>query len=147
VTSFASHWPSARPHLQHALLKLALVRVSVATGAGQILPVIDGGRFWFELCRLLVTVAARNRDVSIGEHKVGFLVTSQRERRGLVGFQIVAALASIEIRRSRELPSMLIAVAVGAVLEFDLEQCVFAPGNVALRALQPGMPTLQRIGR
>ena len=108
---------------------------------------IDRHRFGFELSGLFVTIAARNRDVSVGEREVGFFVTSQRERRGLVGFQIVAALASIEIRRSRELPSMLIAVAVGAVLEFDLEQCVFAPGNVALRALQPGMPTLQRIGR
>lgn len=147
MTSLATSWTSACSHLQHPLLELALVRVSVATGAGQILPMIDRGRFGLELRGFFVTIAARNREVSVGERKVSFFMSSQRERRWLVGFEIVAAVASVEIRRSRELPGMLVAVAVGAVLEFHFEHGVFTLGNVALRALQPGVPSLQRISR
>jgi len=68
-----------------------------------------------------VTVAAWNRDVSVGEHKVGVFMTSQRECRWLVAFEIVAAVASVEIRRSRELAIMLVAVAVSAALKLDFE--------------------------
>lgn len=118
----------------------------MATGAGEILPVIDHGWFWFELCGLFVAVTARNRDVPASEDEVGLFVAGQREGRGLVTFEVVALAASVEIRCRRKLPGMLIIVAVGAVLEFDFEESVFPLGNVTLRALQLGMSSLQRIG-
>jgi len=119
----------------------------MATGAGEILPVIDHGWFWLELRELFVAVTARNRDVPASQDEVCLFVASQCEGRGLVAFKIVALVASIEIRCRRELPGMLIAVAVGAALELDFEESVFPLGNVTLRTLQSGMSSLQRIGR
>lgn len=57
----------------------------------------------------------------------------------------MAILAAIEMRSSRELSDMLIAVAVGAVLKFHLVERRFASWEVTLRALQRGMLALQRI--
>ena len=121
VTSFATPRPAVSSQAQHAFLELIFVRVRMATGAGEILPAIDCGRLWRELRGLFMAVSARNREVSVGEHKVGFFMTGQGERRRLVAVKIVATLAGVEIRRSRELPGMLIAVAVGAAFEFDFE--------------------------
>lgn len=142
MTSFATDRASARSRLQHVLLELAFVRVSMATGAGEILPVIDHGRLWFELLRLFMAVTARNRDVPVSQNEVCLSVASQRERRWLVALEIVAAVASVEIGCSRELSGMLVAMTVGAALELDFEQSVFPLGDVALRTLQPGVPTL-----
>ncbi len=94
-----------------------------------------------------MAVTARNRDVPASQNEVRLSVASQCEGRGLVAFKIVALVASIEIRRCRELPGMLIIVAVGAVLELNFKQSLFALRNVALRALDPRMSSLQRIGR
>lgn len=146
MTSFTTDWRSAGSDLQHALLELASVWVSVATDAGEILPVINHSWFWCEFRGLFVTVTARNRDVPASQNEMRLFVASQRERRGLVPFKIVALVASVEIRRCCELSGMLVAVAVGAALELDFEQSVFALGNVTLRALQSGVPSLQRVG-
>lgn len=59
----------------------------------------------------------------------------------------MAALTGIEVRCCRELPGVLIAMAVGTVLELDLEQRFLALGDVALRALQLGVPCFQGIRR
>jgi len=147
VTGFATGWSSIRSHLQHAFLELALVRVSVATRAGEILPVIDRARSWFEFGGFLVAVGAWNRDVPARQNEVRLFVASQCERRWLIAFKVVAPVARIEIGRSRELAAVLVAVAIGATLESDFEQSIFALGDVTLRALQSGMPALQRIGR
>ena len=122
------------------------MRIGMATGAGQILPMISHGRLWFEFRRLFVTVTARNRDVPAGQDEVRLFVACQREGRGLVTLKIVALVASVEIRCRRELSGMLVVVAVGAALKFDFEQSIFALGNVALRTLDTRMASLQRIG-
>lgn len=96
---------------------------------------IDRAGFWLEFRGLLVAIAARNRNVPACQKEVGLLVASQRKRRWFISFKIVAAVASIEIGRSCELTAVLVAVAVSAALEIDFEQSVFAPGDVALRAL------------
>lgn len=111
------------------------MRISVATGAREILPVIDRAGFWLKFRGLLVAITAWNCDVPTGKNKVCLFVSSQSEGRWLVAFKIMAAVASIEIGRSCELTAVLVAVAVGAALEFDFEQSVFALGDVALRAL------------
>jgi len=119
----------------------------MATDARKILPVIDHGRSWLELRGLFVAVTAWDRDVPSSQDEMRLFVASQGEGRGLVTFKIVALVASVEIRCRRELPGMLIAVAVGAALELDFEQSIFALGNVALITLHPRMSSLQRIGR
>jgi len=66
VAGFATRGRTVGPHLQHPLLELAFVWIGVATGAVQILPVIDHRRFWLELRRLLVAIRAGNRQVAAG---------------------------------------------------------------------------------
>lgn len=75
------------------------------------------------------------------------LVPGQRKRRGLVSLQRVAALAVVEVWSRRELPLMLIFVAIGAALKLNLEERVFAFGNMTLGALDAEMLPFQRIGR
>ena len=57
----------------------------------------------------------------------------------------MAILAAIEMWRSGELPDMLIAVAVGAVLKFHLVKRPLASRKVTLRTLQRGMLAFERI--
>src|ERR1700676_2458583 len=83
--------------------------------------------------------------MSSSENEVRLFVAQQREGRRLVAFKTVAAVASVEVRRSGELPGVTVSVTVRATLKFDLEQCVLAFGNMALGALHPGMSALQRI--
>lgn len=129
----------------HSLLELPLMRILMATGAGQVLPVVNDRRFGREVRGFLVAIATWNGDVPVGEQEARFLVTRQRKRGWLVTLQIVAAVTSIEIWRGGKLTGMPIAVAIGAALEFDFEYRFLSPRNVALCALQPGMSALQRI--
>lgn len=66
------------------------------------------------------------------ERKMRFLVPGQRVGGGFVSQQIMAALAVIKVRRIRELPGVLIAVAIRAMLELHLEQSVLTLGDMAL---------------
>ena len=59
----------------------------------------------------------------------------QRKRGRLVTFEVVAAIASVEVRRSRKLPSVLVCVAFGAAIKLDLEERGFTLRNVALSTL------------
>jgi len=74
-------------------------------------------------------------------------VLGQCERRWFVSLQVVATLTTIEVWGRLKLSRMLVGVAVGAALELDLEQCVFALGDVAPRALDHGVAPFQGIGR
>lgn len=59
----------------------------------------------------------------------------------------MAAFTTVEVRRGGKLSGMAVGVAVGTALEPDLEECVFALGDVASRALHHRVPALQGIGR
>jgi len=93
-----------------------------------------------------MAVAARNRDVSTGKRKMSRLMFSQGKCGWLVPFQVVATVASVEIRRGGELSGMAIGVAVCASLELDLEQSVLAFWYMALSALETDVSSLQWIG-
>ena len=80
-----------------------------------------------------------------GEHEMRFLVLGQSEGRRLVSLEIVAAVASVEVRRRGKLLRVLVGVTICATLELTLNSVSLPFGNVALRALQPRMPTLQWI--
>lgn len=145
MTGLTSGGLSVGPRLQHSCLELALVWIGMATGAAQVLPVIDHAGVGLKVFRLFVAVTARNRYVSARKREMRFFVPGQRKRGRLVALEIVAAIAGVEIGGGRELRSVFITVAVGATLELDLEQRVLAFWNVALRALQSGVPALQGI--
>lgn len=117
----------------------------MANGTAQILPVIDDGRLGLKLRRFLMTIAARHGNMSAGEHEVCLFVPGERERGRLVTVKIVAPFARIEVRRCRKLSRVPISVAIGAALKLDLKQRVLPFWDVALCALEPGMPSLQRI--
>lgn len=97
------------------------MRIVVATRAIQILPVIDGRWLGLKLCRLLVAVGARGREVAAGQRKVRFLMSRQSKRRRLIGLESVAPVAGIEIGSGRKLSGVAIAVAISAAREFDFE--------------------------
>ena len=75
------------------------------------------------------------------------LVAGQRERRGFVPLQRVASLAGIEVRSPGELPIVLVFVAISATRKHNLEQCVFALGNMTLGAFDGEVFAFERIGR
>lgn len=133
--------------LQHALLELSLVRVGMTGGTGKIIPMIEDRRLGLDVRILFVAIAARYRDMASGQYEMSFLVPSQGEGRWLESLQVVATLTRVEVRRCNKLAGMLIAVAISAMLELDLEQRVFALGSVALIALHGGVLPLQRISR
>lgn len=104
----------------------------MATGAIQALPVVDHCRLGPKICRLLVAVETRNRDVPSSQYEVRLFVFGERKCGWRVSLKIVAAVASVEVRRGGELPGVTVAVAIGTALKLDLEQCVLALGNMAL---------------
>ncbi len=146
MAGFASRRRAIGAHLQHPFLELPFVRIGVTTRTIQTLPVIDHG-LRLEFFRFLVALRARHRHMAAREKEMGFFMFGQGEGGGLVAFQVVAATAGVEIRSSGELIRVPVAMAIGAALELDLEQRVFASGNVTLRAFQAGMAALQRICR
>ena len=73
------------------------------------------------------------------------LVFREREGRWLVRLHAMAAVARVEIRSRSKLLRVAIAMAIGAAIELHFENRVAAFRNVALRALQTRVTTLQRI--
>ena len=76
------------------------------------------------------------------------LVPGEGERGRGKSLQIVAGFATIGIRRSGKLRGVLVAMAIGAVLELDFIQRVFATKtlrNMTLCTLQRSMLPLQWI--
>ena len=145
VASFAPRHRTVGPRQLHALFELSLVRIVVATGAVQSLPVVNHCRLRLELRRFLVTVGAGNRNVPAREHEVRLLVLGQAERGRLVSLEIVAAVAGVEVGRRDKLPGMPVGVTVDATLELDLEKRVFPFRDMTLRTFNRRMLPLQRI--
>jgi len=121
------------------------MRVGVTTGAIQVFPVIDHGWLGLELGRFLMAIGARHSHVTARQNKPGLLMPGQRKGRRLVSIQGVALIAGIEIRRGRELRSVLIGVAIGAAIKFDFEQRVLPFRDVALVTFHMRVPSLQGI--
>lgn len=117
------------------------MRVRVATRATQALPVVDHRRR-LELTRLFVAIAARHRDVTACQDEPRLLVLRKCESGRLISVESVAALAGVEVGRSRELPGMAITVAVRAMRECDLETRLRALRDVALSAFKLCMAAL-----
>jgi hypothetical protein len=132
------------PDLPHTVIELPFVRVRMAAHAIQVPPVIDSSRVDIDrdLCGLLVTVAARHRNVASRKKKARFPVAQKCEGRRFVSFKIVAAVTSIEVRCSGKLPGVTIAMTVRAPFKFNLEERSLALRDVALSAFQPGVPAL-----
>lgn len=121
MARFAASRRPIRLLVLHTLLELILVRILVATGAFQILPVIDHGGLGLELSRFFVAVAARYCNVRSGEHEVCLFVLRQSKRGRFVAFKIVAAIARVQVRRRSELSGVAVAMAIRAGGELDFE--------------------------
>ena len=149
MAGFATEKLPVRSLLPHELIELLFVRVEVAGCASQRRPVIKRSRAGPQVVGDPVAIVAGDRQVTSRQRKSRRRMPGKAECRRLHSLHGVATLASVEIGRGGELPRMLIAVAVCAVLELHLVKRVFdiALRNVALRALQRGMLALQRIRR
>ena len=95
--------------------------IVVATRAGQIFPVVDHCRLGLKFRRLLMALGAWSRNMTTRKSEVRLLVFVQCERGRLVSFQIMTAVAPIEVGRRGKLSGMLIAVAVDTALKLHLE--------------------------
>lgn len=145
MAGLASRDRSIRARLLHALIELSFVRISVAAGATQILPVIDDRGLRLEVRRLLVAFGARSCDVPSGQHEACLFVLSQRERGRLVSLKSMAAFAGVEVWRFGELACMPVRMTIRAAFELHLKQGVLAVRDVTSRAFQTRMSTLQWI--
>ena len=63
----------------------------------------------------------------------------------MIAIESMALVALVEVWRRRKLRGMPICVTVGTELKLDLVQRVLGLGNMALRALQAGVPALEWI--
>ena len=142
MAGFATRGRSIRSHLLHAFFELSLMGIIVATDASQILPVVDHRRFGQKFRRFLVALGTRSRHMTTRKREMRLLVFGQCERGRLVSFQIVAAVARIEVRCCGKLPGMPVAVAVSTTLKLHFEKRIFPLRNVTLGALQASMPAL-----
>lgn len=145
MTRLASSGGPVGAHLLHTLVELAFMGINVATAAIEIAPVIDSSRLRLKLRRFPMALGAGHSNVSARQDEAGLLVLGQGEGGGFVAFESVAALASVEVWSCGELAGMPVCMAIGAALEFHLEQGVLALRYVALGALQSRVSTLQRI--
>src|SRR5882762_143239 len=103
-------------------------------------------RFWLVLLSHFVALAARSRNMSAGQFKLGLLVLCQREGRWPVSFEVVALVAAVFVRLPRELFVVFIFVTVGAALEIhDLKDRGLALGRVATAAVHLRVPVNQGI--
>jgi hypothetical protein len=89
----------------------------MATGAVQILPVIENRRLRLEFRRLLVAVGTRDRDVPSSEQEMSLLVLGKGEGGRLIGLKIVTTIAGVEVRCGGKLSCMAVAVAIGTALK------------------------------
>lgn len=145
VARLASCNDLVRSNLLQAFLELPLMRIRVATRATQALPVVDNRRLGPELRRFFVAVGAGHGKVSAGKNELRFFVARKGKSGGLVAFQTVAAVTSVEVRRCGKLSGVTVAVAIRATIELHLEQRVLALGNMALGALHVRVPPFQGI--
>jgi hypothetical protein len=112
------------------------VNIIMATRTAEPGKMIESDSGAFTRFMALVT---RDRFMGIFQRKTGLLVQSQGVIGCLKGSSVMAAFAAIEPRRGRELPIMLILVAVHTEFEIDLIACFLARGNMAIGALYLGV--------
>lgn len=130
--------------LLHSLVELPPMRIGVATGAVEVLPMEDR-RWRLQFRRLLVTIGARHGDMFAGQLKPGLLVLRKREGRRFVTVDRMAAFAGVEVRCASKLAGVLVSMTVGAMLEFQLEDSVDAAWDMALVAAHLHVRTGQGI--
>jgi len=128
----ASEQPAGCIFGAHPGDELSMMHILVTRRTTQLTEVI---RDYLRAFYLLVALEAWHRDVTSVQWEIGLLVQRQREACGLEGCSVVAVFASIVPGRSRELPLVLILVAVDAERVLDFELRVFAGWHMTGRAL------------
>lgn len=77
MAGFTSRGRTVGPRLLHPLFELAFVRIRMATGTVQVLPVIYDSRLRLDLSRFLVAVGTRHSHVPACKNEARLLVFSQ----------------------------------------------------------------------
>ncbi len=80
MTRLTSHWLAVFAGLFHLVGELSIVRILMAARASKVRPMILRRRLGLEAIGLLVTFRTGNGYVASRKEKMGFLVTSERER-------------------------------------------------------------------
>lgn len=131
MAGFAAQGPAVGAGAGHARCELAFVRVSVAGGATQKLEMVESAAAAF---RRIVTVDARHRNVTTGQHEARLLMPGEIKSGGVKRGLVVALFAAIEVRSARELVAVYVLVAGDATGHFDFEYGGAAGRHMALRA-------------
>jgi len=120
-------------HAVHRCLEFSVVRIVVAGGASLFRELeLRGGHSGDHGCA--VAIHARHGQMRPLEGEPRLPVIRQREFRGAVSVETVAAFASVQIRRGDELSAVLIAMAIEAAPKCDLVLGCRAGRGVAFRA-------------
>ncbi len=117
----------------HPGTEFAAMRIGMTCGASAILEAV-----LHRFCRAhwgrFVTFHASNGRMRAGEWEARLLVPRQGKMRRAEALHVVAGLAPIQMWRGGELPFVNVLVAIPALCRSDLEERVFALGQMAFRA-------------
>jgi hypothetical protein len=116
----------------HSVGELSVMHILVTGRTTQLTEVI---RDYLRAACLLVALQAWHRHVTSVQWKIGLLVQGQREACGLEWCSVMALFTSVIPGRTRELPLVLILVAVDAEWILDLESRLFASRQMTWRAI------------
>lgn len=100
-------------------MELALVRIRVAGGTGEVLKAVEAGVLSFRRRTFFMAISAGHGNVASGQDEASLLVLGQGEGRRPVAIQSVALLTAIQIRGGGELALMFVFMAVEAARELD----------------------------
>jgi len=147
VTGFAAEDRSVRPLAIHAVVKFAMVRIGVASGAGHVIKMK-----WKNFVRAMrfprgVAIRARNGGMRPGQWKPRVAMHRDGIERAMKIRDGVAGFTTILVGGSSELIVVDVFVAIGAIREFHFILRVFPRRSVALGAFDGDVFTLQRILR
>src|SRR6267143_5728694 len=135
MAGFTSEWCAVGAQLRLLFLKFTVMGILMAAGAGHVFP-----EEWKELIGPprgphFVTFLAPHGSMRSCKRKPRFAVLGNGIGRAMKVLDGVAVLAAVLVRRTCELPVVLIFMAVQASRELNLVYGVLASGNMALIAL------------
>jgi len=145
VAGLAAERSAVGAALRHAVIEFALMRILVAAGASQVIPVERQDLVGAARSAHFVTFVATDGSMRANKRITGLAV----HRHGVGGdvevANSVAVLAAVLVWRCGELAVVLVFVAVQTSSEFDFVNCVLGSGKMALGALDFDVFTLQRV--
>jgi hypothetical protein len=147
VAGLASQRGTVGAWLGHAIFEFAVMGIRVARRATAIFEA-ERQDFVGAACRShLVTIGARNGGVCSRQCEPGVAMLGDGKEGTVKIAHGMAIFAFVRVRSGGELAVMRVLVTICAKSEFDLVNCVFTGGQMALGAIDGNVFAFQRIAR